>query len=240
MEITRVVSDKHYRQLQESKPKMTELENKLRQFSKDEGEFNTITHNIFTKTESKKNKIVDKQNKKLNKLTDTRDCYIDHVSQGEKSGQKSKETSSKETSARQNTKNENKPSSNTGSSGNKKPKQRSKKTQDKPAMQLISKNQPSTGNGTSNEQKNEVAPRSTEKSYSAAVKTGQPKQTKKNPGQIPHQTGMQNQLSSVIEQLINCLKVLNGTGGSSALPAESSGGSKRKFEKKYSGVKRRY
>ena len=115
-----------------------------------------------------------------------------------------------------------------------------KKTKDKPTMQLISKNQPSTGNGTSNEQKNEVAPRSTEKSYSAAVKTGQPKQTKKNPGQIPHQTGMQNQLSRVIEQLINCLKVLNGTGGSSALPAESSGGSKRKFEKKYSGVKRRY
>ena len=101
MEITRVVSDEHYRQLQKSKPKMTELENKLRQFTKDEGEFNTITHKIFTKTESKKNKIVDKQNKKLNKLTDTKDCYIDHVYQGEKSGQKSKETSSKETSARQ-------------------------------------------------------------------------------------------------------------------------------------------
>ena len=47
MEITRVVSDEHYRQLQESKPKMTELENKLRQFTKDEGELNTITHNIW-------------------------------------------------------------------------------------------------------------------------------------------------------------------------------------------------
>ena len=76
MEITRVVSDEHYLQLQESKPKMTVLKDKLRKFTKDKGEFNTITHNIFTKTETKKNKIVVRQTKKLNRLTDTRDCYI--------------------------------------------------------------------------------------------------------------------------------------------------------------------
>ena len=65
MEITRVVSDEHYLQLQESKPKMTVLADKLRKFTKDEGEFNIITHNIFTKTDTKKNKIVDRQNQKL-------------------------------------------------------------------------------------------------------------------------------------------------------------------------------
>ena len=61
MEITRIVSDEHYLQLQESKPTMTVLEDKLRKFTKDGGESNTITHNIFTKTETKKNKIVDRQ-----------------------------------------------------------------------------------------------------------------------------------------------------------------------------------
>ena len=69
MEITRIESDEHYLQLQESKPKMTELENKVRKMTSNEGEFNIITHNIFTKTEAKKNKIVDKQTKKLSKLT---------------------------------------------------------------------------------------------------------------------------------------------------------------------------
>ena len=48
MEITRLVSDEHYQQLQESKPMMAVLEDKLRKYTKDEGEFNIITHNIFT------------------------------------------------------------------------------------------------------------------------------------------------------------------------------------------------
>ena len=39
MEITRVVSDEHNLQLQESKPKMTLLKDKLRKFTKDEVEF---------------------------------------------------------------------------------------------------------------------------------------------------------------------------------------------------------
>ena len=76
MEITRSVSDEHYLQLQESTPKMTVLEDKLRKFTKDEDEFNTITYNFFTKTETKKNEIDDRQNQKLNRLIDTRDCYI--------------------------------------------------------------------------------------------------------------------------------------------------------------------
>ena len=54
MEITRIVSDEHYLQLQESKPNTTVLKDKLRKFTKDEGEFDSITHNIFTKTETKK------------------------------------------------------------------------------------------------------------------------------------------------------------------------------------------
>ena len=62
------MSDGHYLQLQESKPKMTVLEDKLRKFIKDEGEFDAITHNIFTKTEKKKNKIVDKQTKKSKQI----------------------------------------------------------------------------------------------------------------------------------------------------------------------------
>ena len=44
-------------------------------------------------------------------------------------------------------------------------------------------------------------------------------------------------LSSVIQQLEGCLKALSGTGDSSASHAESNGGNKRRFKKKYRGVK---
>ena len=74
-------------------------------------------------------------------------------------------------------------------------------------------------------------------SYSKAVKTGQPRQPKQGEEQVQHQTGMQKQLSSVIEQLVSCLKALNGTGGSFASPAEKNGENKRKFKKKYNGEK---
>ena len=73
IEITWVVSDDHYIQLQESKPKMTVLEDKLRKFTKDEGEFDAITHKCLYKNLKQKNKIVDKQkkkNKKKNKQID--------------------------------------------------------------------------------------------------------------------------------------------------------------------------
>ena len=238
MEITRLVSDEHYQQLQESKPKMTVLEDKLRKFTKDEGEFNRITHNIFTKTEAKKNKIVDKQVKKLGRLTDTRDCYIDHVSQGDKS--KSEMSQASQTYAKQNTKDETKPSGSAGNSGKKKPKQRSKKPSKKPVTNPNPQKQQPVEKRTSNESKNEVAPSSTKMSYSKAVKTGQPRQPKQSEEQVQPQTGMQKQLSSVIEQLVGCLKALNGTGGSFASPAENNGENKRKFKKKYSGVKRQF
>ena len=63
MEITRVESDEHYLQRLESKPKMILLEDKQRKFTKVKGEFNTITHRILTKFETRKNKIVNRQTK---------------------------------------------------------------------------------------------------------------------------------------------------------------------------------
>lgn len=230
MEITRIVSDEHYQQLQESKPKMTELEDKLRQFTKDEGEFNNITHTVFTKTEAKKNKIVDKQAKKLNRLTDTRDCYIDHISQGEKT--RADMSKARQSNKKKNTQDETKPRG-------KKPKQRLRKPNNKPAMNTNSKQQPA-GKLTSNETKNEVAPGSAKMSYSTAVKTGQPRQTRQGEERVQGQTGVQNQLSSVIEQLVICLKSLNRTGGSSELPTENNGENKRKSKRKYNGGKRQF
>ena len=70
MEITRVVSAEHYLQLQESKPSMTVLEDKLRKFTKDEGEFRVQYHysQYLFKTETKKNKIGDRQTIKTQQI----------------------------------------------------------------------------------------------------------------------------------------------------------------------------
>ena len=235
MEITRVVSDEHYLQLQESKQKMTVLEDKLRKFTKDEGEFNTITHNIFTKTETKKNKIVDRQTKKLNRLTDTRDCYI--VSQNDEID--SENAKPKQTNAILGAKDQTKPNSNAVKSAKKRPKQRSNQHTKKPVASPKSQKQQPV-EMLSNQSKNEVAPNSTKMSYSKAVKTGLPRQAKQSNKQVQPETGMQKHLSSVIQQLVGCLKALSGTEGSFASPAEKNGGNKRRFKKKYRGVKKQF
>lgn len=153
MEITRIVSDEHYLQLQESKPKMTELENKVRKMTSNEGEFNIITHNIFTKTEAKKNKIVDKQTKKLSKLTETRDCYTDHVSQSEAETSRAKQSNNG-----LKMKDENKPKHTACTSDQKKQKQRrSKQAPNKAQTKLLDihprKTQPVEMKITTNESK---------------------------------------------------------------------------------------
>ena len=61
-----------------------------------------------------------------------------------------------------------------------------------------------------------------------AAKTSRPEQR-----QVQQHTGMGKHLSSVIQQLVGCLKALSGTGGTSASPAENNGGNKRRFKKKY-------
>ena len=65
-----------------------------------------------------------------------------------------------------------------------------------------------------------------------AAKTSRPEQR-----QVQQQTRMGKHLSSVIQQLVGCLKVLSGTGGSSTSPAENNGGNKIRLKKKYRGVK---
>ena len=76
-------------------------------------------HNIFTKTETKKNKIVDRQTiKNLNRLTDTRDCYI--VSQNDEID--SENAKPKQTNAIQYAKDQTKLNSNVGKSAKRKPK----------------------------------------------------------------------------------------------------------------------
>ena len=74
--------------------------------------------------------------------------------------------------------------------------------------------------------KHEVAPSSTKMSYSKVVKTGRPRQTKQSNERVQYQTGMQKQLNSVIHQLAESVKALNGTDGSSASPTENNGETK--------------
>ena len=49
---------------------------------------------------------------------------------------------------------------------------------------------------------------------------------------------MHNQLSSVIERLVGCLRALNGTGGSSALPAENNEKKQKTIQKEIRRVKK--
>lgn len=72
LEICNLVKEEHSLQLHESKGKMIELENKLRKVTSDEGNFNEVTAEIFTVTEEKKNKIIDRQQKKLQSLLTAR------------------------------------------------------------------------------------------------------------------------------------------------------------------------
>ena len=58
MKTTRVVSDEHYLQLQESKPKMTVLEDELRMFIKDEDEFNAISTISLQKLKQGKTRLL--------------------------------------------------------------------------------------------------------------------------------------------------------------------------------------
>ena len=67
LELVRLVCDDHFRQLNESKGKMLELEGDLKKHLYDEHKFNNICSEIFSKTETNKNKIVEKQQKKLEK-----------------------------------------------------------------------------------------------------------------------------------------------------------------------------
>ena len=68
--------DDHSRQLNNSKGKMLELEGDLKKHLNDEHKFNNISSEIFSKTEAYNlNKIVKKQQKKLEKLINARDCY---------------------------------------------------------------------------------------------------------------------------------------------------------------------
>ena len=76
LELVRLVCDDHSHQLNESKGKMLELEGDLKKHLNDERKFNNISSEIFSKTETNKNKIVEKQQKKLEKLINARGCYI--------------------------------------------------------------------------------------------------------------------------------------------------------------------
>ena len=76
LEICRLVKEEHMMQPQESKGKMAGLENKLRSDLSDEGKFNELMADIFTATENKKNKIIVRQNSKLEKLQCARDIII--------------------------------------------------------------------------------------------------------------------------------------------------------------------
>ena len=175
MEITRVVSDEHYLQLQESKPKMTLLKDKLGKFTKDKGEFNNITHNIFSKTEAKKNKIVHRQTKNLNRLTDTRDCYI--LSQNYETD--SENAKPKQTNAILSARDQTKPNSTAVKYAKKKPKQKSKQNKKPVTSSRYQKQQPEEM--VSNQSINEVDPNSTKMS---SVKMGELRQANQSTKQV--------------------------------------------------------
>ena len=59
LDLVRLVCDDHSRQPYESKGKMLELEADLKKHLNDERKFNDMSSEIFTKTETNKNKIIE-------------------------------------------------------------------------------------------------------------------------------------------------------------------------------------
>ena len=212
---------------------MTLLIDKLRKFTKDEGEFNTITHNIFTKTETKKNKIVDRLTKKLNRLTDTRDCDCYIVSQNDETD--SENAKPKQTNAILSAYDQTRPNSNAVKHAKKKRKQKSKHTKRPVTSPKSQKQQPEEM--ASNQSKKRGSPKQHQVELHQSCEMGQPRQANQSNKQVQQQTGMQKHLTSVIQQLVGCLKALSGTGGSSVSHAENNGRNKRRSKKKYRGVK---
>ena len=90
LELLRLVSQDHSRQLHESKGQMLQIEEDLKKHLNDESKFNEISGQIFSKIEQKKNKIVQKQQKKLEKLIDARDCCITGVTKAPSKSQQKK------------------------------------------------------------------------------------------------------------------------------------------------------
>ena len=159
-------------------------------------------------------------------MTDTRDCYI--VSQNDETD--SENAKPKQTNDILNAKDQIKPKSNAVQSAKKNPNPLkacyTSKVSEATALRDGIK---SVKNRGSPEEHLDELQQSCE---NWAAKTSRPEQR-----QVQQQTRMGKHLSSVIQQLVGCLKVLSGTGGSSTSPAENNGGNKIRLKKKYRGVK---
>lgn len=231
MEITRLVSEEHYQQLQESKPKMIELENELRSKLNNNGEMNRISQEIFNKTELKKNTIVANQNKKIKQLTDKRDCYIIEESAQISTSNRNDEKRKRQISKNQN-KNQKREQRTNYEHSNKNAKEEvNDRDNIKPLAQTNNKNA-KPKSMPSNVSKNEISPGSMKMKYSEAVTMGKQQYKKIHVPQesnIQHQNGKNTlHLEKTIQELIKCLQNLKRTDDSFESQTRENGRKTRK------------
>lgn len=251
LEITKLVAEEHYRKLQESKPKMNELEDKLRSILKDEGQMNNISHEVFLKTETKKNSIVERQRKKLETLLEERDTLQSEkmatntkskaVSQKSQTRivmpviqpepKRNKKTNSQTTKPNNQSKNENPP-------GSKKPTYSEAIRRGQNVKQTNNKNQTKNKEKQQNNKVGHPLPQSPmyhrEKSSNQQKMTRTTTNPPRNNWKIVNNRKNKNMenLEKTLNLLVKHLQELKETGDSSKSQAGRTGGNKRRYGKK--------
>lgn len=231
LEICRLVKEEHMMQLNESKPKLIELETTLKGILKDEGKFNEITSEVFKVTEARKNDIIQNQQKKLSALKRKNDPEIIIVGETQNnlqvhSGDKRKVNKANTDRTKQSSTRKPFHQHKNGNRGN------VTRTPTATSVQATQPNQPkentekstNTGPGTvSSQSKNVQTPNTTKKTYAEVV----------NQGAQPHQ------LQNVIGQLITLLQNINQEGSFGSKQNESGKDTKRD-KRKWRAGKRQF
>lgn len=253
LELIRLACEDHSKQLNDSKGVMLELEDDLKKHLDDEGKFNEISGQIFSKTEQKKNKIVEKQKKKLEKLVDARDCFITGITAAAGKSKQSKSEQNKNHSVPQTqAEGENQRKQTTADGETKKSDSVHKASEPKKKSKPQKKGKPVTSNlnqqkkrvnqvsqptksqpNAEKEQKNEKSPGSVKKpsTYAEAIQTGKFSSAKKTRQQV---------LDKTIQVLITCLQELKETADSSESHPAESGNNRKRPVKKFSGGKKQF
>ena len=235
MEITRLVAEENYHQLQESKSKMKELEEKLKHTVHDEGKLNIISQDIFGKTENKKNLMIEKQNKKLEKLKDARDCFV--IEDINKQTLNKNDITKQKTQRTGNTKKANLVTAKTAPTN----------SAGKPANNIYIRKAPTTTNRPKNDSQGDREP--VQKEDKKASKNENPHGSRRNPTYAEAVTKGEKKpfnkkqhpdlLTKTLMQLTKVLQEIQQTGDSSEYSTKESGNNTRKSSNRFRGVRRR-
>lgn len=245
LQICYMIKEEHTTQLHESRGTMAELENKLKSDLSDKGKFNDIAADIFKSTEEKKNKIIDRQEKKLKSLLNERDGDVIFISEDlpKNKTQQAQRRNSTQKFGKTNIK----PLQNTKQHQNKEqPKHQVTSTQKigrnttrpKPAQnktQHDQKCQSTTKNVPNNVNEKEASPQN-----SKNFKTLGTNKVNKTYKEALTQGINKQELQKSISTLISCLQDLQKTEGLFVSRTDTSGESKNNFNKKSNVGKRRW